>query len=119
MQCLPSVPLLMALSCVIEVHRVGCAGIQGVRPLRSARIHLLVHLAAVQTYEPHSAYDMKYLETIKPTHRPPVDLADRVSHKALSSGGGLLQQCPCCLGALNTPSRRCSAGHGRSHLSVI
>jgi hypothetical protein len=34
----------------------------------------------LQTYEPHAAYDMKYLETIKPTHRPPVDLADRVRY---------------------------------------
>jgi hypothetical protein len=27
---------------------------------------------------------MKYLETIKPTHRPPVDLADRVRHNSLN-----------------------------------
>jgi hypothetical protein len=38
----------------------------------------------VETYEPHAAYDMKYLETIKPTHRPPVDLADRVGDPGLT-----------------------------------
>jgi hypothetical protein len=36
---------------------------------------------------------MKYLETIKPTHRPPVDLADRVRHSFYYQEAAIQTRC--------------------------